>query len=66
MTDTAMILPFEHLDEETGDKIAISVSPNYSKISVNNRDYFFIRETGEFDGCATNMKVGPILICEGE
>ena len=40
----------------------MSVSPEYSKITVNNREYYFIRETGEFDGTATVEYRGPILI----
>ena len=59
----ALIQPFEYMDEETGNRISVSVSPYYSKLTINNRDYFFVRETGEFDGCATNLvKDGPILV----
>jgi len=56
-TELAAILPFTYYDPETGDKIRVSVSPYYSKMTVNRREYFFIRETGEFDGTAT--KIGP-------
>ena len=62
----AIIQPFEYLDKETGDKITVSVSPYYSKITVNCREYFFFRETGEFDGAATIMHIGPVLIYEAE
>jgi hypothetical protein len=58
----AMIQPFIFRDEVSGDTISVSVSPEYSKIAVNNREYFFIRETGEFDGIATVEYSGPILI----
>ncbi len=63
----AVIQPFNYKDEVTGDTISVSVSPEYSKITVNHREYFFIRETGEFDGVATIEYSGPILIYdEGE
>jgi len=65
--ELAVIQPFEYMDKETGNRIAVSVSPYYSKLTINNRDYFFVRETGEFDGIATNLvKDGPILIFDGE
>ena len=66
-SDLAIIQPFEYQDEETGDKISLSVSPYYSKLTVNSREYFFIRETGEFDGAATKIGPdGPILIYDAE
>ena len=63
----AFIKPFQYLDEETGDRISVSISKYYSKLRINKREYFFIRETGEFDGSATDYSDGkPILIYEGE
>ena len=63
MTEMAVIKPFEYKDPETGDRIAVSVSDNYSKLTINDREYFFMRESGEFDGTATTMKAsGPILV----
>ena len=63
----AIIRPFEYRDDETRDKITVSVSSYYSKIMVNNREYFFIREMGEFDGAATIINPdGPILIYGAE
>ena len=59
----AKLKPFQYLDEETGDRISLSVSPYYSKLTINRREYFFFRETGEFDGAATIIGPdGPILI----
>ena len=59
----ARIKPFDYVDEQTGDTVSISVSPFYSKLTINGRDYFFVRETGEFDGTAiTILPDGPILI----
>ena len=67
MIEWALIKPFEYVDEETGDRISVSVSPYYSKITVNKREYFFIRETGEFDGAATKIgRDGPTLIFSRE
>jgi len=57
----AVIQPFSYDDPETGDHIEVSVSPYYSKIIVNSREYYFIRETGEFDGTSTARRTGPIL-----
>lgn len=60
--DKAVIMPVEYTDDITGDKISVSVSPYYSKITVNDREYFFVRETGEFDGAATvECRYGPTL-----
>lgn len=57
----ATIRPFEYLDELTGDTIKVSVSSQYSKLTVNYREYFFVKETGEFDGVATIVRRdGPI------
>ncbi len=54
--EMANILPFKFDDQSTGDKIEISVSSRYSKLKINEREYFFIRETGKFDGTAMPMK----------
>ena len=58
----AWIEPTEFDDPITGDHIAVSVSEFYSKITVNDREYFFTRETGRYDGDATvERRSGPIL-----
>ena len=65
--ELAVIKPFSYDDPETGHRIAVSVSRHYSKLTVNDREYYFIRETGEFDGVATPIQgAGPILIYEKE
>ena len=56
MNEIARILPFKYNDKVTGDKIEISVSPQYSKLKINEREYFFIRETGKFDGTGMPVK----------
>jgi hypothetical protein len=66
MSEMAVIKPFDYDDPETGDKVAISVSERYSKLTINDREYYFIRETGEFDGTATTLKrCSPILVSDG-
>ncbi len=63
----AVIKPFSYDDPETGDHVEVSVSPHYSKLTINKREYYFIRETGEFDGTATPTKEkGPVLIFSRE
>ena len=47
--ELARIKPFKYDDELTGHKIAIEVSPYYSKLFVDDRVYYFNKETGEFD-----------------
>jgi len=66
MIELALIKPFTYEDPETGDRIAISVSDFYTKLSLNDRDYFFVRETGSFDGSATAKRKGPILVYAAE
>ena len=56
MNANAIIKPFTYDDSVTGNRIEISVSPFYSRLKVNDREYYFIRETGEFDGTAMPMK----------
>ncbi len=66
MIELALIRPFSYSDPETGDKIAVSVSDFYTKLSVNDREYFFVRENGTFDGTATAKHNGPILVYAAE
>lgn len=66
MIELAFIKPFTYNDPETGDRIAISVTDFYTKLSVNDREYFFIRENGTFDGAATSKRTGPILAYAGD
>jgi hypothetical protein len=64
--DPAAIRPFLFNDPETGDIISVTVSDLYTTLRVNDREYFFIRETGEFDGAATIRHKGPILVYAAE
>jgi hypothetical protein len=59
--------PVEYDDPVTGDHISVTVSERYSVIAVNAQQYFFIRETGAFDGYATvERRPVPILIFSAE
>lgn len=49
-TELARIKQFKYDDKLTGHKITIQVSPYYSKLFVDDRIYYFNKETGEFDG----------------
>jgi hypothetical protein len=47
---TAVIRPFTHKDEVTGETISVTISPQYSILTVGDRQYYFKRENGAFDG----------------
>jgi hypothetical protein len=47
---TAVIRPFVHRDEITGQTVTVTISPQYSILKVGDREYYFKRESGEFDG----------------
>ena len=44
------VKPTEYVDRVTGDYISVRISPTFTVISINNRDYYFKRFTGRFDG----------------
>ena len=54
--EKAIIRPFKYKDLVTGNKVEISVSPYFSKLTINEREYYFEKETGKFDGTAMPMK----------
>jgi len=63
MSDFAMIRPGTYEDPDSGESIAISVSSRYSKITIGKREWYFIRETGAFDGTSIALvERGPILV----
>lgn len=51
----ALIKPFELHDAVTGDKIKLTTSPQYSVLSINDRSYYFFRETGKLDGTSVDL-----------
>ncbi len=46
----ALFRPFRYYDGETGQVIEIKTSSCYAKLIVGNKEFFFIRETGKYDG----------------
>lgn len=46
----ALVKPFRHYDGETGQVIEIKTSPRYTILTVGGKDFYFIRETGKYDG----------------
>ncbi|MDY6917241.1 MAG: hypothetical protein SVP26_04745 [Chloroflexota bacterium] len=56
--DLAIIKPFEYDDSFTGHRIAVTTSPQYSVLSVDDRQYYFTRESGEFDGTSFRVADG--------
>lgn len=48
--EQVVIQPFEYDDILTGHKIVLRVSPHYSTLMVDERTYYFTKETGRFDG----------------
>jgi len=62
----AVIQPFVYEDAVSENTVAVSVSRHYSKITIDRREFFFVRETGELDGVSTTEQTGPILVCGEE
>lgn len=46
----ATVRPFRICDPETGRTVSLSISPYYSVLTIDSRSYYFVRETGEYDG----------------
>lgn len=65
MDECANIRPGTYTDPDSGESLIISVSPRYSKIRVGRRDWYFVRETGLFDGTSIELvERGPILVSD--
>lgn len=47
------IRPHRIEDRVTGDTVVIRVSRRFTTVSVNGRDYYFRRLTGEYDGAGS-------------
>ena len=54
--ETVKIKPFKMKDLVTGYNIKISVSEQYLTFSVDNRYFYFNRDTGDFDGTGTDLR----------
>lgn len=50
----ATVRPFRYDDPETGQTVGLNLSEQYAILTVGSRSYYFIRETGEFDGVSIN------------
>ncbi len=46
------LAPWSYENKLTGNKLNLEVTPYYFKLSVNDREYYFNKDTGEFDGTA--------------
>lgn len=46
----AFVRPIDYCDRVTGNRIKVRNTLRYTIISVNNRDYWFRRISGKFDG----------------
>lgn len=44
------VRPIDYSDPVTGQRIKIRTSPLYTILSVDAKEFFFLRETGKFDG----------------
>ncbi|MGP0088610.1 MAG: hypothetical protein ACLPKB_01410 [Xanthobacteraceae bacterium] len=53
---TAVIRPFRHEDELTGQVVSVTISPQYSILTIGSRQYYFHRETGAFDGTSIDVR----------
>jgi len=53
---TAVIRPFTHTDEVTGETVSLTISPQYSVLTVGDRHYYFSRESGAFDGTSIDVR----------
>jgi hypothetical protein len=40
-------------DSVTGEIVSVTISPVYSVLRVGDREYYFMRESGAFDGTVT-------------
>lgn len=49
---TALIRPFTYRDDVTGETVSVTISPQYSILTIGKREYYFKREDGAFDGTA--------------
>jgi hypothetical protein len=52
----ATIRPFTYRDRVTGQKVSVSISPYYTVLAVDSREYYFNRDTGEFDGTSVTVE----------
>lgn len=46
----ALVTPFRFYDGDKGQVIEIKTSPFYTKLIVGDKEFFFNRESGKYDG----------------
>jgi len=51
----AKIKEFEYVDPETNDTVYLSTGARYSVLHVGDKQFFFERTTGRFDGTCTSL-----------
>ena len=54
------IQPFSYSDETN--TLELRVTPRYSILKVNEVEYYFTKDTGEFDGTGWEVYNGPVLV----
>lgn len=42
--------------DELGDKIKLEVSPRYLMVTTDKKTYYFVKETGKYDGVSFDWK----------
>ena len=52
---SAKIKEFEYVDQMTGDTVYLSTGARYSVLHVGDRQFYFERTTGRFDGTCTSL-----------
>jgi len=61
-----LVKPFMYRDE-SGSVITVRTSPRYTILTIDGKEYFFIRETGKFDGIgATSLDAEPSTYCSAD
>lgn len=56
------VQPFEYRGESSGQMVSVRISPRYTILSIDGKEFFFRRETGAFDGTgAMSVDDAPAL-----
>ena len=54
----AVIREFEYVDPSTNETVYLSTGARYSVLHVGDKQFFFERATGRFDGTCTSLELG--------
>jgi hypothetical protein len=52
----ALVKEFEHVDQMTNETVYLSTGTRYSVLHVGDKQLFFDRTTGRFDGTCTSLE----------